>query len=83
MYSNISHTNLKSKKMGDDLGTGKTVFILVIVVGCFAILCPNVFYPMLFGSPQNRIKPSPIDRTTGLFISYIIFTNCHKIFWIN
>lgn len=66
---NCSNTDFKSKKMGEDLGPGKTVFILVIVVGCFAVLCPNVFYPMLFGSPQNHIKPSPIDKTTGLFIS--------------
>lgn len=60
-----SHGDYKSKKMGEDLGPGKTLVILVIVVGCFAVLCPNVFYPMLFGSSQNLIKPSPIDRTTG------------------
>lgn len=62
---NFSSTNYKSDKNGENLGPGKTLGILVIVFGCFAILAPNVFRPMLFGTPQNHIKPSPIDRTTG------------------
>lgn len=33
-----------------EFGTAKTVFILAIVVGCFAILWPKIFYPMLLTS---------------------------------
>lgn len=54
-----------AKVRGPDLGPRKTVLVLVIVVGCFAVLWPKVFYPMLIGSAQQHIKPSPIDRTTG------------------
>ncbi|XP_018327159.1 spindle pole body component 110 isoform X2 [Agrilus planipennis] len=32
-----------------DLGPRKTLFVIVIVVGCFAVLWPKVFYPMLVG----------------------------------
>lgn len=80
----FSNTDFKPKKIGEDLGPGKTLVILVIVIGCFAVLCPNVFYPMLFGSPQNHIKPSPIDRTTGqlkLLVFYYMFVK--YIHWIN
>ncbi|XP_054719616.1 resistance to inhibitors of cholinesterase protein 3-like [Uloborus diversus] len=30
-----------------DFGTGKSLVILAIVVGCFAILWPKIFYPMM------------------------------------
>nr|XP_012217604.1 PREDICTED: uncharacterized protein LOC105669305 isoform X2 [Linepithema humile] len=30
-----------------DFGPRKTIFILAIVVGCFAVLWPKIFYPML------------------------------------
>lgn len=54
-----------SAKMANDLTPRKTMLILVIVVGCFAVLWPKVFYPMLVGSANQHIKPSPIDKTTG------------------
>ncbi|NEU33580.1 hypothetical protein GN156_23140, partial [bacterium LRH843] len=41
--------------MATEFGTGKTVFILAIVVGCFAVLWPKIFYPMLQGS----VAPKP------------------------
>ncbi|XP_049819320.1 uncharacterized protein LOC109608273 isoform X2 [Aethina tumida] len=47
------------------LGPTKTAIVLVVVVGCFAVLWPKVFYPMLTGSANNYIKPSPIDRQSG------------------
>lgn len=53
-------------KMAHDIGPRKTMFVLVVVVGCFAILWPKVFYPMLVGSANQHIKPSPIDKTTGV-----------------
>lgn len=48
-----------------DIGPRKTMFILVVVIGCFSILWPKVFYPMLKGNAEQQIKPSPIDKTTG------------------
>lgn len=54
-----------SAKMSNDLTPRKTMLIIVIVVGCFAVLWPKVFYPMLVGSANQHIKPSPIDKTTG------------------
>lgn len=41
--------------MATEFGTGKTIFILAIVVGCFAVLWPKIFYPMLQGS----VSPKP------------------------
>ncbi|CAH0754751.1 unnamed protein product [Bemisia tabaci] len=38
-----------------ELSTTKTVFILSIVLGCFAILWPKVFYPMF----QTSVNQSP------------------------
>ncbi|CAB0018082.1 unnamed protein product [Nesidiocoris tenuis] len=39
-----------------DFTTGKSVFVLAIVAGCFAILWPNVFYPMLQGPPLESVE---------------------------
>lgn len=35
------------------LGPRKTLFVLVTVVGCIAILWPKIFYPMMFGSTDD------------------------------
>nr|CAD7207035.1 unnamed protein product [Timema douglasi] len=40
--------------MAVEFGTGKTVFILAIVVGCFAVLWPKLFYPMLQASVTTK-----------------------------
>lgn len=48
-----------------DIGPKKTMFILVVVIGCFSVLWPKVFYPMLVGSAKEQMKPSPIDKTAG------------------
>nr|ARU12126.1 resistance to inhibitors of cholinesterase 3 variant 3 [Locusta migratoria manilensis] len=45
-----------------EFGTAKTVFILAIVVGCFAVLWPKLFYPMLQSSISNR---APLDHSQG------------------
>lgn len=34
------------------LGPRKTLFVLVTVVGCIAILWPKIFYPMMFGTTE-------------------------------
>lgn len=49
--------------MATEFGTGKTIFILAIVMGCFAILWPKIFYPML----QSSVSPKPSTvPTTGI-----------------
>ncbi|XP_044263312.1 uncharacterized protein LOC123010468 isoform X2 [Tribolium madens] len=60
-----SSVGYNSPKMESDLSPRKTMLVLVIVVGCFAVLWPKVFYPMLVGSANQHIKPSPIDKATG------------------
>ncbi|KAL1449279.1 hypothetical protein WDU94_000488 [Cyamophila willieti] len=37
-----------------ELSRGKTIFVLTVVAGCFAVLWPKIFYPMFFGSPQYQ-----------------------------
>ncbi|CAH0551060.1 unnamed protein product [Brassicogethes aeneus] len=49
----------------EKMGSKKTAVVFVVVVGCFAVLWPKVFYPMLVGSANQHIKPSPIDRQSG------------------
>ena len=34
------------------LGPKKTLFVMITVVGCIAVLWPKVFYPMWFGAPN-------------------------------
>lgn len=36
--------------MATEISQSKTVCILAVVAGCFAILWPSLFYPMLKGS---------------------------------
>ena len=37
-------------------GGGKTVLVLCIVAGCFAVLWPKIFVPMLFGEMSGAVK---------------------------
>jgi hypothetical protein len=48
--------------MAVEFGTGKTICILAIVVGCFAVLWPKLFYPMLQASVNAR---NPVDNSQG------------------
>jgi len=36
--------------MATEISQSKTICILAVVAGCFAILWPSLFYPMLKGS---------------------------------
>ncbi|XP_076658139.1 RIC3 acetylcholine receptor chaperone isoform X2 [Halictus rubicundus] len=40
-----------------DFGPRKTIFILAIVAGCFAVLWPKIFYPMLTASVTPHHTP--------------------------
>lgn len=45
--------------MSDSVSTSKSIVIVAVVLGCFAILWPKVFYPMLMGDADDRIKATP------------------------
>ncbi|XP_044747327.1 VID27-like protein isoform X2 [Coccinella septempunctata] len=61
----VSDSYMNPTKMENDFTPKKTMIIMVIVVACFAVLWPKIFYPMLVGSANQQIKPSAIDKTTG------------------
>jgi hypothetical protein len=47
------------------LGPRKTMFVLVIVVGCFAVLWPRILSPLILGHTRDQIKPNQYDREAG------------------
>lgn len=47
------------------LGPRKTMFILVIVVGCFAILWPRILSPLIVGHTKQQLQPNQFDRDAG------------------
>jgi len=51
-----------------DFGRGKTIFVLAVVIGCFAILWPKIFYPMLTAS----LNPSGEEGERKYFEKYYI-----------
>ncbi|XP_076268944.1 uncharacterized protein LOC143201646 isoform X4 [Rhynchophorus ferrugineus] len=59
-------TRRESESAEEPLGPRKTLLVVVVVVGCFAVLWPKVFYPMLVNSANKQIKPSPADKTTAI-----------------
>ncbi|VVC40799.1 Hypothetical protein CINCED_3A018757 [Cinara cedri] len=51
--------------MPAEISQSKTICILAIVAGCFAVLWPSLFYPMLKGSfaPHTQTDNIPQERT--------------------
>ncbi|XP_022125244.2 J domain-containing protein DDB_G0295729 isoform X4 [Pieris rapae] len=47
------------------LGPRKTMLVLVIVVGCFAVLWPRILSPLIVGHTQEQLKPNKFDREAG------------------
>ncbi|XP_062529859.1 titin isoform X8 [Bombyx mori] len=47
------------------LGPRKTMLILVIVVGCFAMLWPRILSPLILGHTREQLKPNEFDREAG------------------
>lgn len=47
------------------LGPRKTMFVLVIVVGCFAVLWPRILSPLVVGNSADQLKPNKLDRDAG------------------
>ncbi|CAB0035902.1 unnamed protein product [Trichogramma brassicae] len=56
-----SSSTATAESGGMEFGPRKTIVILAIVVGCFAILWPKIFYPMLTAS----LYPPPPIETSG------------------
>ncbi|ODN04449.1 hypothetical protein Ocin01_02256 [Orchesella cincta] len=60
-----------------EFGRGKTIFVLAIVIGCFAVLWPKIFYPMLTASisqtqgDNEQAKAIPI-RLKRLYLTQSI-----------
>ncbi|TRY75030.1 hypothetical protein TCAL_15596 [Tigriopus californicus] len=46
--------------MASEIGAGKSIMVVAIVLGCFAILWPKVFYPMLFDTYKG-FAGAPVD----------------------
>lgn len=59
----VRYHSSNSTKMTNDIGPKKTMVVIFIVVGCFAVLWPKVFYPMLVG-PTHQ-PPITSDRVSG------------------
>ncbi|XP_072942772.1 uncharacterized protein RIC-3 isoform X3 [Epargyreus clarus] len=47
------------------IGPRKTMFVLVIVVGCFAVLWPRILSPLVLGPTREQIQPNQFDREAG------------------
>ena len=45
--------------MTNDLGTGRTVVILTVVIGCFGVLWPKIFFPMFHSTITTN---NEVDR---------------------
>ncbi|XP_044576334.1 resistance to inhibitors of cholinesterase protein 3 isoform X2 [Cotesia glomerata] len=64
-YQRIANDTVQNKMSGEsDFGPRKTLIVLTVVAGCFAILWPKIFYPMLIG-PGNT-PHSPIDGSAPI-----------------
>lgn len=42
--------------MATEISQSKTICILAVVAGCFAVLWPSLFYPMLKGSFAPHVQ---------------------------
>nr|XP_022920733.1 resistance to inhibitors of cholinesterase protein 3 isoform X7 [Onthophagus taurus] len=60
-----SHPRRAYQTVTDDITPKKSMLVVVIVVGCFAVLWPKVFYPMLVGNANQAIKPNARDKAEG------------------
>ena len=59
----------------EGLSTGKTILIGTIVLGCFAVLWPKIFVPMLFGPPDLPSKTGMLTIFFEMCITYFTSGN--------
>lgn len=60
--------------MPSEITTGKTVLILAAVVGCFAVLWPRLFHPMLQSALYETTK-NTLDNTAGKISAWYIHSS--------
>ena len=48
-----------------EIGTGKTIFVIAVVLGCFAVLYPKIFYHMMFD--EKKDKPTGKQKLNNNF----------------
>ncbi|XP_022180249.1 uncharacterized protein LOC111040612 isoform X2 [Myzus persicae] len=67
--------------MATEISQSKTICILAVVAGCFAILWPSLFYPMLKGSfaPQTHIGCCNVLSSTDVNIVKIVMDICDRV----
>lgn len=67
--------------MATEISQSKTICILAVVAGCFAILWPSLFYPMLKGSfaPQTHTGCCNVLSSTDVNIVKILTDICDRI----
>ena len=54
---------------GGGFSSGKTVLVLAIVAGCFAVLWPKIFVPMIFGEAPHPVKTDDDGELSFIIIS--------------
>ena len=71
----------KSKSLAQDdetvevtggFSSGKTAMVLAIVAGCFAVLWPKIFVPMIFGEAPHPVKTDDDGELTLLSPSFFL-----------
>lgn len=68
--------------MASEFSKGKTLVVLAIVIGCFAILWPKIFYPMFQASvAPTTLQQQPIKEPAGLYKSFYLFTQSFDWDW--
>uniref|UniRef100_A0AAR5Q6M4 Resistance to inhibitors of cholinesterase protein 3 N-terminal domain-containing protein n=1 Tax=Dendroctonus ponderosae TaxID=77166 RepID=A0AAR5Q6M4_DENPD len=76
--SDLNHPNgsthdATTASSNEEFGIKRTMLVLVIVVGCFAVVWPKIFYPMLVNSstPQSKQNVGCCDVISELDIDTI------------
>ena len=61
LHLKLSYLRLQTRSRPPEQGlsNGLIILVIAIVVGCFAVLWPKYFYPMMFGDPQPHPKYDP------------------------
>ena len=57
------------------LSNGVIILTIVIMVGCFAVLWPKIFSPMLFGDSVGNVKLDDEGKVPSLIKSHISCTH--------
>ena len=55
----VSSPQARAPPPDPGLSNGLIILVIAIVVGCFAVLWPKYFYPMMFGDPTPHPKYDP------------------------